>query len=293
MRRHQKDSGLIPIGFEITAHDCFKEFHYPPVSLIKLLDLQDILNTKHIIDDNNILENNKNLINDNDLLDLNVSTNIKQDIIKPNHIIDNKTNEIIKNEYITNYCSIDLKTNITSESTINENNDNDNKIEVPLNNNDLIDMKKRLSEKRKEILLTCKKANNTETVKEEIEKEKKNDNNIDVCSICLSSYNNPATLLQCNHSFCSDCIIYWMISTSLCCPLCKTEGQFFITSTNGDKIDNKIKVWKVYNKTMDDSSVDNEQPMATNKKMRFSPRGVNDAVLHHNKKFLHTVDDIK
>lgn len=223
MRRHASDGGLIPKGFEITAHNCFKEYHYPPVSLIQVLDLQDILRPKLKIDDND--------------LELKGCTNTDSDenTLEPKHIIDDNTHKNNDND-VTN---IDLIINTASDSIIN----NDDKIILPLNNNDLDHMKKRLSKTRKEKLLACNENNNIEKSKEEIEKkDTKNHDNIDVCSICLETFKNPATLLQCNHSFCSDCIVYWMISTSLCCPLCKTEGQCFITSTHGEKNDNKIKV---------------------------------------------------
>ncbi|KAL4463087.1 hypothetical protein ABPG74_007088 [Tetrahymena malaccensis] len=48
------------------------------------------------------------------------------------------------------------------------------------------------------------------------------DTNKDNCSICLRSKRNKATILDCKHSFCFECIKEWA-QKKLQCPLCKTH----------------------------------------------------------------------
>jgi hypothetical protein len=49
----------------------------------------------------------------------------------------------------------------------------------------------------------------------------------EICSICLSAYENPVTLVSCHHSFCFHCLFLWLMKKPLC-PLCKSSGNYFI-----------------------------------------------------------------
>jgi len=54
----------------------------------------------------------------------------------------------------------------------------------------------------------------------------------DECAICLSAFIFPVMLIECKHSFCSDCIIKWCSKNNIC-PLCKSTKTDFIEYWNG------------------------------------------------------------
>ena len=49
----------------------------------------------------------------------------------------------------------------------------------------------------------------------------------DECIICLEKLeeNNKFTLPECNHSFCTPCIVYWFRNGHNKCPYCNNSGQ--------------------------------------------------------------------
>ncbi|KAL4496417.1 hypothetical protein ABPG72_014647 [Tetrahymena utriculariae] len=67
-----------------------------------------------------------------------------------------------------------------------------------------------------------KNKNNVGILKVNKIRKVQDDTNKDNCSICLRSKRNKATILDCKHSFCFECIKKWA-QKKLQCPLCKTH----------------------------------------------------------------------
>lgn len=66
----------------------------------------------------------------------------------------------------------------------------------------------------------------------------------DICSICLSSYDNPVTLVSCHHSYCLSCLLLWLNKKPLC-PLCKSDGSYFIQSNRYSTSKDDIKLLSI------------------------------------------------
>lgn len=97
----------------------------------------------------------------------------------------------------------------------------------------------------------------------------------DICSICLSTYENPVTLVSCHHSYCLHCLLLWLIKKPLC-PLCKSCGKYFIqtnryssSSSSSSKSYHDIKVLSVSSTTQKLSSTKVSRAIAIHRK-RFS-----------------------
>ena len=102
------------------------------------------------------------------------------------------------------------------------------------------DEKERKEEERKEEEEEEEDSNNRK-------KEKKSLFQSDLCSICLSSYENPVTLIFCHHSYCFCCLLNWLIKKQQC-PLCKACGSFFIQN-NYFKSTESVKILSISTKT--------------------------------------------
>ncbi|ORX46888.1 hypothetical protein BCR36DRAFT_405494 [Piromyces finnis] len=85
-----------------------------------------------------------------------------------------------------------------------------------------------------------------------IDSNENEDEQNNVCSICLENIIPPAkfgVLCNCNHYFCYDCIKMWRnsqdfsdINNHLKCPLCKTKSQFIIPSEKFPKNETERKL---------------------------------------------------
>jgi hypothetical protein len=76
----------------------------------------------------------------------------------------------------------------------------------------------------------------------------------DICSICLSSYENPVTLVFCHHSYCLNCLLLWLVKKQLC-PLCKSCGNYFVqTNRYSSSSNHEIKVLSICSTTQKLSS---------------------------------------
>jgi hypothetical protein len=76
----------------------------------------------------------------------------------------------------------------------------------------------------------------------------------DICSICLSSYENPVTLVSCHHSYCLSCLLLWLVKKQLC-PLCKSCGNYFVqTNRYSSSSGRDVKVLSISSTTQKLSS---------------------------------------
>eukprot|EP01031_Cornospumella_fuschlensis_P035602 gene35602-43178_t len=79
-----------------------------------------------------------------------------------------------------------------------------------------------------------------------VQKETAGADNNGQCAICLSTYEQPVTLVQCLHSFCLTCVQQWFLTLSRPrCPLCQTEHVGFLkySSLSGAGPSSSLELW--------------------------------------------------
>ena len=64
------------------------------------------------------------------------------------------------------------------------------------------------------------------------------------CSICLSNFCRPVTIVSCRHTFCIECLTIWF-RTKVSCPLCKSSGAHFVGVNHELGVTSGVKIWAV------------------------------------------------
>ena len=68
------------------------------------------------------------------------------------------------------------------------------------------------------------------------------------CPICLRRFEDPVTMVECQHSFCVECINIWF-QTRVACPICNAESCGYVQcSDNSEKTssDSIIRTWTLW-----------------------------------------------
>ena len=102
------------------------------------------------------------------------------------------------------------------------------------------------------------------------------------CAICLDAFLCPVMLIECKHSFCSDCIVKWCSKSNIC-PLCKSCQTDFI-QYRGSGLNGAFHVWRLHDSSdhcVDGLPADHQ---------RAHRRSIKSAVRHYKRCFLHHKD---
>ena len=93
-----------------------------------------------------------------------------------------------------------------------------------------------------------------------------------ICSICLTDFKDPITLLVCKHTLCKECAYNWF-KIKLACPLCKTQTNYFIKG----EYSTTLKLMQIHNgisQSYDDdilsSAVSRHITICKNKKRKYT-----------------------
>lgn len=103
------------------------------------------------------------------------------------------------------------------------------------------------------------------------------------CAICLDTFMCPVMLIECKHSFCSDCIVKWCSKSNIC-PLCKSCQTDFI-QYRGSGINGAFHVWRLH----DSSDRYNDDCLKADVQ-RAHRRTIKSAVRHYKRCFLNNKD---